>query len=156
MTTMRNRVTFFDLDYDDTSQEWAMSGGDFAPFVQAHEDVLSQAMVDALETTFNSEPYINWHYGFEGRTETYNDDTDDRPKVKVEGYIASILKVLGPFMRRNSVYLTFDFPGDFGGPLPDTFNGFRVRLQCTLTDMDASPYDHYFTYDATTHRATVT
>lgn len=143
-----NRVTFYDIGYDDSSRDWAVDGGDLS-FVKTHEEILIQLLVDALETEVGATPpEVQRGWGFEGRTYNFGDLSDDRPKIKVKHYLLEMINgPLRPFIRPKTETLTFDFPGG---------NVFAATLVCVLTDYEATAFNHTFTWNGTTFRVQVT
>lgn len=145
-----NRVDFFDVPYDDTSQDWLTSGAKLAAFIKTHDEILSQAIKDALETPFNSSPYVLRNWGNEGFSDSYLPAAGDRPRLRIKGFMEEILGALRPFIRSPKPHATFVFP-----TLDTGTDEFTCRIELVMTDMQSTTYDHVVTWNATSKRASI-
>jgi len=138
-----NRVTFYDVSYDDALQDLETSAGDLAAFKNTHTEHMDQLLKDALESQFNSMKHIMRNWGFEGRTDDYT-TTDNVPKQKAYLFMGEILNVISPlFLNIRAISPTF------------TATGFTFRIEAVLTDIAKTEYDKQLSFNQTTKRATV-
>ena len=140
------RPELYDIAYDDTSHDLAFEGGDLAPWLTSYDDILTELVLDAFESRFNSSPYVLPNWGFEGRDLNVSDETDDSPKLLVKRYVSEILKTLGALIIPGTAYASFEFLDN---------NVFTVEIEATLADMVATTYDVKFQWSGVTKLATV-
>lgn len=143
-----NHLPFADLEYSDTSQDWAVAAGKLAPLVTDPETIFSQLIKDALESTFGSMPYLGRarYQGFEGYGLNY-DGSDDGARLRAKAYLEDIIRSLAPFVRPKSEFVTVSFA--------DGVNAFDARIECVLADVESTTYDHVLTWNGTTKRASI-
>ena len=137
-----NRTNFVDVSYDDSTQDFEVSGGDLV-FKTSHTDLMSQLLKDALESSPNSMKYILRNWGFDGRDDDYT-ATDNVAKQQAYLYLSEIMNVLS-FLFSSVRAITPTF----------TATGFDMRIELILTDVAKTEYDAVLSWNQVTQRATV-
>jgi len=130
--------------YDVSTQDWQVSAGDLVVSNDA-STLFSQLLIDAMESTFNSMPYILRNWGYEDRNVSLLTATDvDKHRARL--LLSEIMGSLSPFIR-NVLAVTIDFPSG-----TDTLT---AHIELVLNDMLGTNYDHTLTWNATTKRAVI-
>ena len=145
MGRLANIVPTADFSYDTTARDWAISGGDMV-ILTTMSDQLTQLIVDAMESTFNSEPYVNRAWGFEGRNIDLSDNDDSKQYAMIQ-FVDEIMRGL---RRMTKTILAKDFV------FPRDQNNFSFTVEAVLSDISQTSYDKTFSWNGTTKRVTVT
>jgi len=143
---MMNKISLYDVPYDPIAQDIGVQAGDISPFLSTYYDIFSQLLVDSLESTFNSMKQILKLWGFEGTLDDYT-TVDNIPKQKAMKFVEEILGSLS--------FLYTDIKGLTPNFSPSGFTGFEFRIEATLADITATPFDRVLKWDQVTKRASI-